>query len=90
MASCLGKRKSAATCNSVVYRCKQCANIGCDQVYTDQCSNQAFRCGTCVKCGTIELAQDLLRQHRLVMTPQLQHAVRMLRLSQPEVDKESH
>ena len=84
MPSCPGKRKSAATCNGAVYYCKQCAHIGCDQVQTDECSNQGFRCGTCVKCGTIELAQDLLSHQRLVMTPQLQHAIKMLRLSQSE------
>jgi Sigma-54 factor, Activator interacting domain (AID) len=85
MASCPGKRKSAATCNSAVYRCKQCANIGCDQVHTDECTNQGFRCGTCLKCGTIELAQDLLRQQRLVMTPQLEQAIKILQLSLPEL-----
>jgi len=85
MASCRGKRKSTATCNSAVYRCKQCANIGCDQVQTDECTNQGFWCGTCVKCGTIELAQDLLRQQRLVMTPQLDQAIKILQLSLPEL-----
>ena len=46
---------------------------------------KGFRCGTCVECGTIELAQDLLRQQRLVMTPQLEQAIKILQLSLPEL-----
>jgi len=38
-----------------------------------------------MKCGTIELAQDLLRQQRLVMTPQLEQAIKILQLSVPEL-----
>jgi len=59
MADCSGKRKSAATCNSVVSSCNKCTSVGCDQVEADECSNQGFRSGTCVKCGTIKLGQDL-------------------------------
>jgi hypothetical protein len=80
MASCPGKRKSAATCNSVIYRCNKCTSVGCDQVQAGECSNQGFRLGTCVKCGTIKPAEDL----RLVMTPQLRQAFKILRLPLPE------
>jgi len=80
MASCIGKRKSAATCDSVVYRCLKCTNVGCDQGQAGGCSNQGFRFGTCVKCGTIKPGQDL----PLVMTPQLQRAIKMLGVSLPE------
>jgi hypothetical protein len=65
MPSCLGKRKSGATCSSVVHRCEKCTNAGCDQDHRDECSNQGFRFGTCLKCGNarfltaIELVQRL-------------------------------
>jgi hypothetical protein len=85
MADCSGKRKSAAKCNSVVYSCNKCTSVGCDQVEADECSNQGFRSGTCVKCGTIKLGQDL----PLVMTPQLQQAIKILQISLPEGRKVS-
>jgi hypothetical protein len=84
MASCPGKRKSAATCDSVVHRCTKCTSVGCDQVQAGECSNQGFRFGTCLKCGTIKLGQDLRPRQQLVMTPQLQQAIKILQLSLPE------
>jgi hypothetical protein len=80
MAVCSGKRKSGATCNSTVYRCDKCVNVGCDQVHAGECSNQGFRLSMCLKCGAINLKQDM---GRLVMMPQLQQAIRVLRLSLP-------
>ena len=85
MADCSGKRKSAATCNSVVSSCNKCTGVGCDQVEADECSNQGFRSGTCVKCGAIKLGQDL----PLVMTPQLQRAIKILQILLPEGRKGS-
>jgi hypothetical protein len=82
---CPGKRKSAATCNSVVHYCDKCKSVGCDQIEAGECSNQGFRSGTCVKCGTRKLGQDL----RLVMTPQLAQAIKMLQISLPEGRKGS-
>lgn len=65
---------------AVIYRCNKCTSVGCDQLQAGECSNQGFRLGTCVKCGTIKLAEDL----RLVMTPQLRKAFKILRLPLPE------
>jgi hypothetical protein len=81
MASCPGKLKSAASCNSVVHQCKKCLSVGCDQVQADECSQQGFRLGTCVNCGAIDLAQDLLQQARLVVTPQLEKAMKILKIN---------
>jgi hypothetical protein len=81
MASCSGKLKSAATCGSVVHRCKKCMSIGCDQVAPDECSEQGFRLGTCVKCGAIGLAQEQLQKARLVVTPQLEKAMKILKIN---------
>jgi hypothetical protein len=75
MASCLGKRRSAATCSSMVYRCHNCSNVGCDQDHDGECSNQGFRFNICAKCGTVRLGQEQL----LVMTPQLEDAMRVIR-----------
>jgi hypothetical protein len=77
MASCTGRRKSAAaaTCDKVVERCGNCTSVGCDQDRTGECSNQGFRLGSCVKCGTMKAGQDL----PLVMTPQLEAAIRILK-----------
>jgi hypothetical protein len=80
MASCSGKRKSAATCNSVVDRCGKCTNVGCDQAHDVECSNQGFRDGNCIRCGAIKLANP-----SLAITPQLQQAIKILQLSLPEI-----
>jgi hypothetical protein len=50
MASCPGKRGTSA-CNSTLYRCKACNNVGCEQSTEGKCTNQGFRAGTCMKCG---------------------------------------
>lgn len=47
MSTCPGK-KAGSTCNATVYRCKSCGSVGC---YTDGCTNQMFKSGTCQKCG---------------------------------------
>jgi hypothetical protein len=75
MASCQGKTKSAAACNSLVIRCTQCTNVGCDQALAGDCSNQGFRSGICMKCGAIKMDET-----QLVMTPQLEQALKILRL----------
>jgi len=51
MPSCPGKRDNH-TCNSTLYRCKKCGNVGCDQSQPGKCTNQGFRSGKCLKCGT--------------------------------------
>jgi hypothetical protein len=84
MASCTGTRKSAAICKSVVDSCTKCTNVGCDQVEAGECSNQGFRSGICLKCGKMKLGHEL---GLLVMTPQLQQAINVLRLSLPELNE---
>lgn len=52
MAACPGKKiKSGTMCNSTLYRCKKCGNVGCDQGSQATCSNQGFKTGKCLKCG---------------------------------------
>lgn len=52
MAACPGKRiKTKSSCNSTLYRCKKCGNVGCEQGDSTPCTNQAFRYGKCLKCG---------------------------------------
>ena len=80
MAICVGKRKSAGSCHSPVYRCTTCTNVGCDQGNFDECSNQGFKLGTCLTCGAMKLERDTL-----VKTPQLQEAIRMLRIRPGEM-----
>ena len=81
MASCQGKRRSTAICNSVVYRCENCTNVGCDQVEAGECSNQGFRSRFCLMCGAITLGEE-----RLAMTPQLEQAMTILRLGAEELN----
>lgn len=53
MAICPGRRKDNKKCNSVLYRCKKCGNVGCKQSRPGECSNQGFTLsGQCLKCGT--------------------------------------
>lgn len=53
MANCSGKRKNDQTCNSSLYKCKKCGNVGCAKNSTAECSNQAFlESGKCLKCST--------------------------------------
>jgi hypothetical protein len=75
MASCQGKGRSTAICNSVVYRCENCTNVGCDQVEANECSNQGFRSNSCLMCGRMRLGEE-----PLAMTPQLEAAMKILRL----------
>ena len=54
MAICIGKHKTrTGRCGSILYRCRKCANVGCMQSATQQCTNQGFT-GTsiCLKCNT--------------------------------------
>ena len=81
MTNCQGKRRSAAKCNSAVYRCENCTNVGCDQVEAGECSNQGFRSKSCLMCGTIRLGEE-----RLAMTPQLEQAIKILRLGAEELN----
>jgi len=75
MANCQGKRKSTAICNGVVNRCDNCTNVGCDQIEARECSNQGFRSNSCLMCGVIRVGEE-----RLAMTPQLEEALKILRL----------
>ena len=75
MASCQGKRRSKSICNDAVFRCENCTNVGCDEVEAGECSNQGFRSNTCLMCGTLRLGEECL-----VMTPQLEEAMKILRL----------
>jgi hypothetical protein len=81
MGSCQGKRRSTAICNSVVYRCENCTNVGCDQVEDGECSNQGFRSNSCLMCGTITLGEQ-----RLATTPQLEQVMTILRLGGEELN----
>jgi hypothetical protein len=52
MALCPGTKRSHK-CSSVLYRCKKCGNVGCDQGQPGHCTNQGFRVGKCQKCGAV-------------------------------------
>jgi len=48
-------------CGSLLYRCKDCSALGCNQGADGQCSKQAFksaRCKTCNKIGSNRLVKD--------------------------------
>ena len=49
--SCPGKRKNENRCGSVVYKCKHCQSVGCDHSKEEECSNQNFKSGKCLRCG---------------------------------------
>lgn len=53
MPVCPGKKLQPphSKCISNVYRCKKCGNAGCTTL--PECSNQGFKSGKCVKCGTV-------------------------------------
>ena len=60
MASCPGaNKKKKAKCLALLYRCKKCAGVGCDQVNSDDCTNQSFHRGKCMKCGAVAQKQLL-------------------------------
>lgn len=77
MANCAGNRKSVP-CGSAVYNCRKCTNVGCDQPEFGECSNQGFRSGMCTQCGAIRMTMGL------VITPQLQEAMRHIRWTLPD------
>lgn len=57
MATCKGTQTDKAnhstrTCNSGMYRCDHCGNIGCGLSGSNvSCTGQGFRGGQCMKCG---------------------------------------
>ena len=56
MASCLGKRgtpSGTTKCGMMLYRCKKCGAVGCEQGTEGKCSNQTFKSGKCLKCGQV-------------------------------------
>jgi hypothetical protein len=54
MAHCRGRHKDRYACNSVVYRCKKCNAVGCDQREAAECTSQNFQRGKCSKCGATD------------------------------------
>jgi hypothetical protein len=50
MPSCPGK-KDGHNCATIVYKCKACGNVGCEQSQQGKCTNQAFSGGRCLRCG---------------------------------------
>ena len=41
------------TCGSLVYKCKKCGSVGCDQLSDGKCTNQNFTSGKCMSCGAV-------------------------------------
>ena len=54
MALCRGKREKSVPkdCNSMVYRCRKCGNLGCDSTPYNPCTQQGFDRGQCLRCGS--------------------------------------
>ena len=51
---CKGIRTaSQSECDSPLYRCKDCGNLGCNQGPENACSHQAFRAARCRKCSKL-------------------------------------
>ena len=55
MALCPGKRaKKVGSCGSILFRCKKCGNVGCQQAQGGDCSNQGFSASSkCLRCGIL-------------------------------------
>jgi hypothetical protein len=49
VARCFGIRKDHP-CKNPIYRCSECGNYGCSQIFNDKCSEQAFKDNICVNC----------------------------------------
>lgn len=50
IARCRG-RKDDHPCKNPIFKCTECWNYGCDQEYTDKCSEQGFKNNKCLNCG---------------------------------------
>lgn len=53
MANCPGKKRTGGICYGFVYRCKKCGSVGCEHYQDGECSNQGFKSGYCLRCGTL-------------------------------------
>ena len=52
MSQCPGRRTTTnSQCAVMLYRCKKCGNVGCDQPRENHCSNQGFKNQRCESCG---------------------------------------
>ena len=49
---CIGI-KEGHPCKNPVFRCTECGNYGCDQGFSDKCSEQGFKNDKCLHCGTM-------------------------------------
>jgi hypothetical protein len=51
---CIGtKTTSNEPCGSILFRCKSCEHLGCNQGADNACTHQAFRAARCRKCGKL-------------------------------------
>ena len=51
--NCPGKREGhKGSCGDQTLVCKKCGNKGCAQTNNHECTKQAFRGPTCLKCGS--------------------------------------
>ena len=55
MSMCYGVREgsSSSKCGYNLFHCKKCKNVGCSYDNTIKCSNQLFRNGRCLRCGSV-------------------------------------
>ena len=40
-------------CNYILKQCLVCGIVGCDHGREGECTNQAFKVGLCLRCGTV-------------------------------------
>ena len=51
---CTGtKTATNEPCGSLVFRCKSCEKLGCNQGAESACTHQAFRAARCKGCGKL-------------------------------------
>ncbi|MFA6308208.1 MAG: hypothetical protein WC677_00460 [Clostridia bacterium] len=46
--------KEGHICKNPIFRCSKCGNYGCDQVSIEKCTEQGFKNGKCLHCGSTE------------------------------------
>jgi hypothetical protein len=51
VAKCRGIKKDHV-CKNPIFRCIECGNYGCDQEVADKCTDQGFKVGICLHCGS--------------------------------------
>lgn len=52
--------KEKHPCKNMMFVCLKCGNYGCDQNDIEKCTEQAFKNGKCLHCGSVDTMSPIM------------------------------